>query len=73
MTPEDFVENTDLPLVQYVMNRMAVRPCCFHVLNEEEKTNLRGRHVSRKVTLKTVAITSYDRSINESYGPGCCI
>lgn len=33
MTPEDLVKNTDLPLVQYVMNGMAVRPCSVHVLN----------------------------------------
>lgn len=73
MTPEASVENTHLPLVQYVMSRMAVRPCCFHVLNQEEKTDLRRQSVSRKVTQlpKTVAMTSCDRSINDSYGPGC--
>ncbi len=39
MTPEDLVENTDLPLVQYVTNGMAVRPCCVHVLKLKEKTS----------------------------------
>lgn len=62
MTPEDFFENSDL--VQCVMNTIAVRPCCFHVLNKEEKTS------EDKVSLEKSQL-SYGRSINDSYVPGC--
>lgn len=71
-----------LLLVECIMNRMAVRPCCFFFCLFVFLCWIRKRkHLSEdKVSLlkvpklpKTVPITSYDRSINDSYGLGCCI
>lgn len=65
MTPEDFVDNSGLPLVQYFMNRVAVRPCCFSCA-KQGRENISDDTVS----LEKLEV-SYDRSTNDSYGPGC--
>lgn len=68
MTPEAFAENIDLPLVESVMKQMAVRPCCFYVLNLEEKTPQKTKRLKESCT--TVPVTSRHRSLHESYEQG---